>query len=282
MTRPATVPRPPRQMAGFLVTKQHRRFVEFADAVRRHRYIGACYGAPGLGKTLSARTYAAADDWDHWVHHRFAKDALLPASLLASRTVMYTPTVTTTARQLLNEVHFHCDLLSDDIEQTFNADYDLLMLGTEPASHTELLIVDEADRLKTNGLEQLRDFFDRHDIGVILIGMPGFDRQLARYPQLYSRVGFRPPIPPTRPRRHPTRPGPLLAAAAPHVRPRPGLRHRRRQHHHPDHRRQLPPHRTTHEPSRPCPGHQPTRHHHHRRRPGSPRNPRRRSPITAK
>jgi len=67
MTRPATVPRPPRQMAGFLVTKQHRRFVEFA--VRRHRYIGACYGAPGLGKTLSARTYAAADDWDHWIHN---------------------------------------------------------------------------------------------------------------------------------------------------------------------------------------------------------------------
>jgi DNA transposition AAA+ family ATPase len=192
MTEPARVAdrRPPRRLAAFQITKQHRRFVEFADAVRRHRYIGACYGAPGLGKTLSARTYAAADDWDRWELHRYSRDSMLPQSLLNSRTAIFTPYVTITARQLRNEVIHRVAVLSGDIERSFNPLWDPFDdIRLESDSRTEL-IIDEADRLKTSGLEQLRDFFDRSDMGMILIGMPGFDRQLARYPQLYSRVGF--------------------------------------------------------------------------------------------
>jgi DNA transposition AAA+ family ATPase len=220
---------------AFVETKEYRRFREFCDACRRYRYIGLCYGAAGVGKTLSARRYA---NWD--LVARYRRDTpgcgVTLEDIRGSRVVFYTPPVVVTSPgRIPNEIGSLRgklrDLLLDDVRreelprlQAANREVDALyehcrrtgencflvppeevarrqdewrrvyetMAGRErdQPDPTELIVIDEADRLKMTGLEQVRDIFDRGGIGVVLVGMPGLERRLARYAQLYSRVGF--------------------------------------------------------------------------------------------
>lgn len=175
--------------ALFVVTKEHRRFAEFADAVRRDRYIGLCYGPPGVRKTLSAWQYAGWDIVGPYLQRfRPLEVVPMPQQAMASRTIVYTPKVHNSPRIVDKEITFLHERLSWGIEWELRKDFAKLSKSCGPCA--ELLIVDEADRLKTPALEQLRDHHDRTGIGLILIGMPGIEKRLARYPQLYSRVGF--------------------------------------------------------------------------------------------
>jgi DNA transposition AAA+ family ATPase len=211
-------------------TLEHRRFAEFCDACKRYRYIGLCYGAPGVGKTVSARHYANWDKMqDFWAHP--GHDATAVAEIAASSTVLYTAPVVgapsvierqigrlrdrlhsaaidvrrqvenTEMRRLLGILDDLRDRLknpdgyrsqaTEDAEDAFlkqrHRTMGLERLVPDP---TALLVIDEADRLKIAGLEQARSIFDQGGIGMVLIGMPGLEKRLARYPQFYSRIGF--------------------------------------------------------------------------------------------
>jgi hypothetical protein len=165
--------------AEFLITKEYRRFEEFCHACHRDRYIGLCYGPPGVGKTLSARQYARWDViepyLDAWSNAERVRQGPY-GQLAACHTVLYTPTVTTTARSLEREVAGLVMQMNCVVDHARAAQATPDSAGAqEPCT---LLIVDEADRLKMQGLEQLRDFYDRGAVGLVLIGMPGLEKRL--------------------------------------------------------------------------------------------------------
>lgn len=177
---------------AFIATKEHRRFVEFATAVRRHRYIGLCFGPAGVGKTLSARRYA------HWSLAEpliegwgLGEDATatLEEKLSRARTVFHTPTVTGTLRDLRDTMGNNLVMVSARIEAQIEREGGRVH-RRDRHRLVELVIIDEAERMQTAALELVRDIFDRTGMGMILIGMPGMEKRLARYPQFYSRVGF--------------------------------------------------------------------------------------------
>ncbi len=195
----------------FAATKEYLRFGEFCDACRKYRYIGICHGVPGAGKTRSAREYAR---WhmlspffpeelftlvgrryldDQFPHKPFATPGS-PAftEVVSCRTVYYTAPVAATPSRIEREVMALSATLSylvEAAEQASRGKDDFLLAYRLP-KRTEFVIIDEAQRLKMAALEQLRDLYDRLHFGLVLIGQPGLEKSLARYPQLYSRVGF--------------------------------------------------------------------------------------------
>src|SRR5277367_491211 len=88
---------------GFLITKEYRRFAEFCDACRRYRYIGLCYGPPGVGKTISARHYAQWDLVEPRLNTVRPKEPPV-AEIGTCRSVFYTPEVGTTPKRISAEL----------------------------------------------------------------------------------------------------------------------------------------------------------------------------------
>lgn len=164
--------------------------------MRRGHTIGLCFGPAGVGKTLSARRYAR---WDK-VHDlltywgpRSDSDAQVYAALAKSRTVLYTPSVLTTPRALKDELDQVITRTNICIEQHLAPAGQVRMKDARMAPQQELrgvVIVDESERLRPTAMELLRDRYDQEDAALILIGMPGLEKQFSHYPQFYSRVGF--------------------------------------------------------------------------------------------
>lgn len=176
-----------------IVTKEHRRFIEFADAVRRQKTIGICFGQAGVGKTNSARAYASWDKLEPFLEDwgpRTDEDERMYAMCNRKRAVFYNPQVMTTAKLLKSELRLVSTRLSICVDEHLISQNNRSSPPHDRPGNVQLIIVDECERLNAVAVEHLRDFHDRTQIAMILIGMPGMEKQFSRYPQLYSRIGF--------------------------------------------------------------------------------------------
>ncbi len=178
----------------FIATREHRRFAEFAGAVRKQRTIGICFGPAGVGKTVSARRYA---NWESvgpvtetWGPRNDDVDQKAYAAASRARTFFYTPEVGSSLKTVRDDIHRGQQRVNICIEEALaNKGHHTDHTRSRPPL-VELIVIDEAERLSPTGVEWLRDHHDRTTIALILIGMPGIEKQFARYPQLYSRIGF--------------------------------------------------------------------------------------------
>lgn len=184
--------------AAFIPTKAHARFVEFAQACADSGYIGVCHGRPGVGKTFSARQFSGWEAVQDYTLRQKVTAEIAAADrprLAACQAVFYTATVANTPKTVhqglalkifdLGDIRLRLANQGDRYEQVLRAEH-----------HCPLVIVDEADRLSLKSFEELRDLYDRYGFGLVLLGMPGIEKRLARYPQLYSRIGFIHEFPP--------------------------------------------------------------------------------------
>lgn len=178
----------------FIETKEYKRFAEFCDACIEYKYIGICYGLPGVGKTLSSRYYSDWDFIDSQINYSLPKllDIKINPKILTKKTLFYTaPAVKATKMtEKLFSIDMHLSTTKSICEFQQSKDNEYKYPLTKSFEDIDLLIVDETDRLKLQSLEQIRALYDQHNFAVVLIGMPGIEKKLARYPQLYSRIGF--------------------------------------------------------------------------------------------
>ncbi len=151
--------------------------------------MGVCTGRSGVGKTRSAEEYA---NW-HLIEallnqprHRLTA----PPRLDDCHTAIYTPDVSCSVRRTeksLAILRNRFDKLMEDSLCWYKPD---VWRTTQRRFFLELLIIDKAQRLSFQCLQTVSDFVEKHRIGLVLLGMPGFDRRIRNYEELNNRVGF--------------------------------------------------------------------------------------------
>lgn len=192
-------------MNKFIKTKQYKQFAEFCKACHRDQYIGLCYGSAGAGKTEAAKHYS---NWHHVRKHfddrsdrvlylddntgsySYKPRPAITFSMSRLHSILYTPSLLASPRDIIQQIRHEQRQFSLLKERFLYPDEIPEAVRMENRNFAELVIIDEAERLKPMAFELIRELYDEAGTSFIFIGMPGIEKTVERFPQLYSRVGF--------------------------------------------------------------------------------------------
>lgn len=175
----------PNEQAGvFIETRQHSRFVEFANFCRTNRTIGICTGRPGVGKEASGQAYA---QWQTIkpLLDKPRRPQSPPAKLKGCHSVYWDAEVKCSLKKLNSSLMFvrnKFDGLVQDSMYWYQPD---LLRQAPRKDFLELVIINNAHRLSFDCLEVTNDFRKKYNIGIVLLAVPGFDRKI----RLFDPVG---------------------------------------------------------------------------------------------
>ncbi len=162
----------------FIETKEYKRFAEFCDVCIKYKYIGICYGVPGVGKTLSSIYYCNWDNIEPQFTFRRGVDIGKDATdeILTANKLFYTAPAEKMTR-VSSDIHTLAT--RTNLVRTMYLVHKYNQKETYASNSYEgidLIIIDEIYRLKLQHLEQLRDIYDKNDLALVLVGMPGIEK----------------------------------------------------------------------------------------------------------
>jgi DNA transposition AAA+ family ATPase len=170
-------------MEKFRETTEYVRFVQACENCRTYRYLGVCVGNAGVGKTSAAYSYSRWDRMEPLV--TLERGAVVSPSSPLPETAYYAAKAGITPKRLEQDLTLLLLRL-----QTIAASVRKFQQEEQPFPDAiRFCLIDEVDSLSGAGLDVLRDLFDRHRLGLMLLVRPENAKRLFQHQALVSRRG---------------------------------------------------------------------------------------------
>ncbi len=173
----------------YIESVAYRSFKELCDACRSQQKIGMSFGSPGIGKTSACFRYS---NWHLVEANMRVRNGVPvePKKLAACDSLYFKPSITASPTRLRSELSTLRNNFHEAKTRGVGWESSKAWIEAHQTKKVNLVIVDEAHRLRYAAFEEFRDLQEEWEVGLVLIGDPGMERSLARMFHFSDRVRY--------------------------------------------------------------------------------------------